>query len=62
MNDLWKNNEIQFARLICELEMAGVITENVLDQLEESMDLEIQDLDELLERATKVWDNSKAKV
>lgn len=55
--DLWRNNEIQFARLICEL-VANV--ENLEFQaLCESMDLEPDELQELFERADVVWETSK---
>ena len=57
---LWDNNEIQFARLICELVAA-------VDNLEPelvcaSMNLEPNELEELFERADSVWEDSKAEI
>jgi hypothetical protein len=51
----WKNNEIQFARLICEL----IANDCELDATREAMDLDSADFDALLERALEVWNNAK---
>lgn len=55
--DPWNNNELQFARLLCEI----VATQDKLDYLAllESMDLEREQLDELFERAHKLWEEAK---
>ena len=54
---LWDNNEIQFARLICEL-VANV--ENLeFELVSESMDLEESELQELYDRAHTVFENVK---
>lgn len=55
--DLWANDRIQFARLICELNA----TQSPWDysSLRESMDLPNERIDELFERAHKAWEESK---
>lgn len=58
-NLLWVNNEIQFARLLCELGALGVPDGSAWDDLMLNMDLEASDLDELFERAHEVWERSK---
>jgi hypothetical protein len=57
---LWNDNPIQFARLLCEI----VATQDNLnfEVLSESMDLEVDDINELLERANEVWELAKANV
>ena len=54
---LWADNEIQFARLLCEIrancEMEG------FDKVHESMDLDDEDMDALWRRADSVWEKSK---
>jgi hypothetical protein len=57
---LWDNNEIQFARLICEL-VANCDDLNA-PALCESMDLDPGSLDELFERAHTVWENAKVHI
>jgi hypothetical protein len=51
----WENNEIQFARLLCELVASDY---NVTDAAK-SMDLEVKDINELLDRAHTVWERAK---
>lgn len=57
--DLWKDDKIQFARLLCEI----VATHEKLNikELCESMDLEPEYIDELFDRANEVWEDSKNK-
>lgn len=56
---MWKNDKIQFARLLCEIRMAGGLTDSVRADLMNSMDLDEDELQELLDRADKVWGNTK---
>ena len=56
---LWDNNEIQFARLLCELVAACRLPE--LPEVARSMDLSLDELNSLFERANDVWEASKAK-
>lgn len=52
----WDNNNIQFPRLIDELQAVGAITNTVMKDLCESMDLQPSQIDELLERAQLEWE------
>ena len=59
MKDLWKDNSIQFPRLLAEI----VATQENLDMeaLSESMGLEIARIEELFERADAEFEKIKAK-
>jgi len=62
-NPRWDNNEVQFARLLCEL--VAVLDEDPRDliiDLCRSMDLGPEDVKELLGRAEQVWEKAKAEV
>lgn len=62
MSNLWKNNRVQFARLLSEIRAIG-LTREQYDQLMESMDLpEREYIDEIFERAEIEWQKQKAKV
>jgi hypothetical protein len=54
---LWENDEIQFARLLCEIrancDMEG------FDKVLESMDISEESADQLWKRAEKVWETAK---
>jgi hypothetical protein len=56
----WEDDKLQFARLIWELDAAGVPQET-LDQMAESMDLDPAELQELFARAIKVFEDAKSK-
>lgn len=56
----WLNNAIQFPRLIAELVAAGAFTQDVIGALCVSMDLEIENIHDLMDRAEAEWDRSKA--
>lgn len=58
-NAKWANNELQFARLIAEIEAAGGFTEQLVQDLCASMDLEKDQVTELIDRAQKHWDEAK---
>ena len=60
-NKNWKNNAIQFARLIAELDSAGGFTEEDSEYLCESMDVTMDELDDIVSRAQEEWDKIKAK-
>jgi hypothetical protein len=55
---MWDNNEVQFARLLCELvannEKLGLMA------VAESMDLSVGEVHEILDRAHVVWEESKS--
>lgn len=57
----WKNNRIQFPRFIGEAQAAGAFTTEVLKDMATSMDLEVEQVCEILERACDEWDNIKAR-
>lgn len=57
--DLWNNNEIQFARLLCEL--VANCDNLEFDAVCASMDLSKRELMSLYDRANDVWERSKAK-
>ena len=60
-NDNWRNNAIQFARLIAELEAAGVFNDSKLwVDLRQSMEVHEACLSELVDRASAEWDKYKA--
>lgn len=54
----WERDDIQFARLLAELDQFG-LNEDQYTALQESMDLERGDINELLERAQNAWDKIK---
>lgn len=58
-NPLWLNNEVQFARLLCELVAAGQPDRSTWRDLEMSMDLTAVQLNSLFDRAHEVWEKSK---
>jgi hypothetical protein len=58
-NAKWANNELQFARLIAEIEAAGGFTEQLVQDLCTSMDLEKNQITELIDRAQSHWDEAK---
>ena len=54
---MWNNNEVQFARLLCELVAANESL--AIEDVARSMDLEVEDVNELFERAHKVFEEAK---
>ena len=54
---MWENNEIQFARLLCELVAANESL--AIKEVAMSMDLEVADVNELFERAHQVFEEAK---
>jgi hypothetical protein len=60
MSNLWENDLIQFARLLCEIE---AVSGDTVDwyKVAESMDLDRFQIGELLERANNVFEASKRK-
>jgi hypothetical protein len=59
--DLWKKDAVQFPRLLAEIRAIGLTTTQY-GELNESMDLSRNEIDELLERAETEWQKLKAKV
>jgi hypothetical protein len=61
---LWDNNEIQFARLLCELVANwedDTCAKQTIRAVASSMDLTYDQVNELFDRAEVVWEASKAK-
>ena len=60
-NPNWNNNELQFARLLCELVMAGAPNDQQMQDLQDSMDLCESDINEVLDRAQTTWTKFKSQ-
>lgn len=60
MKTTWENNGIQFPRLIAEADQAGAFNGNVLRTMAIEMDLTVNEVLEVVERATTKWDQIKA--
>lgn len=58
MKNLWENNQVQFSRLLAEINSIG-LTKEQYQELSESMDLEIEFIDELFDRAIDDWEEHK---
>ena len=59
---LWENDLIQFARLVAEIDYEGGYTSTLLRRLEDSMDLEKDEIFEIVDRAKSVFEQSKRKL
>ena len=57
---LWKNDAVQFPRLLAEIRAIG-LTQEQYGKLMEEMDLIPTEIDELLERAETEWQAHKAR-
>ncbi len=54
--DLWSMNNVQFPRLIAELEANGAFTPEVVKSLCDSMDITEEELSDLIDRAQEDWE------
>ena len=61
MTDTWNDNNIQFARLISEIESAGGFTNKLIKDLCINMDLEQAELISLIDRGQSTWDRIKGE-
>jgi hypothetical protein len=61
MGLLWKQDNIQFPRLLAEIRAIG-LTVDQLHQLVMNMDLSVDEIYELLERAETEWQKIKEKL
>ena len=61
-NRKWKNNRIQFPRLIAELMATGAFTHGVINNVAKEMDLTHDDVVEIIDRAQAEWDKIKHKL
>lgn len=57
----WGRNDVQFPRLISEINSCVALTTEQVRSLCESMDLTVEELDELFDRADVVWQAIKDK-
>ena len=60
-DERWKDNRIQFARLIAELEASHGFTEELSSSICRETDLELAELHELIDRAQAVWAFASSK-
>ena len=58
MKNLWENDLIQFSRLLAEINAIG-LTREQYEELSASMDLEIESINELFDRAINAWNEYK---
>ena len=58
----WKNDCLQFTRLIAESGAEGVFTGKAVKRLSSAMDLTETDIVELIQRATAKFDEIKSKL
>jgi len=56
--DPWKRDDVQFPRLLAEINAAG-LTVRQTALLQDSMDLSGKQIDELLDRAEVAWEKIK---
>lgn len=57
MKSIWERNEVQFPRLLSEAAM--VLTTEQYEEIAQSMDLTLDEVTSLFERAERAWDNIK---
>jgi len=62
MKELWKDDKIQFARLISEAEAIGLFNDKAYEELSKEMDLEYARISELIGRAQAIFEDSKNKI
>lgn len=58
-DERWRSDGIQFPRLLAEIHACG-LREDQYEAIAESMDLTVEQIDELLDRATEAFDRMKA--
>lgn len=61
-NDKWKDNSIQFPRLIAEIAANIEMKEQHWNDLKESMDISEDELNELFDRANDEWERIKQNI
>ena len=58
----WNNNKIQFPRLLAEIASSSALTDEVMSELRESMDLSNDEINELFDRAQNEWNRIKEEI
>ena len=61
MKDKWKDDSIQFPRLLAEIDACG-LTPHQFRDIRESMDITDDELDELFDRADTAWGKAKGNI
>lgn len=61
MKNIWKNDKIQFARLLCEITNNPSFKKKERNALAKNLCLFDNEMDELIQRAQNVWEDSKKK-
>ena len=61
MKNLWKNDKLQFARLLCEIRANIKGTKKEWKELYLSTDLSQEEVNELFDRANDFWEEEKYK-
>jgi hypothetical protein len=59
VKEQWNNDRVQFARLLCELTACMNPSLSEWKDLCESMDLTLSEVEDLFQRAEKVWEDAK---
>jgi hypothetical protein len=59
---MWEVDAVQFARFIAEVQAAGGFGEDLLVDVAASMDLDMQEIEILIDRACMAWDEEKEKI
>jgi hypothetical protein len=54
----WADNRIQFPRLLAEIHAVGLVPKQYA-QLQQSMDLSTEEIEEIFTRAEKEWEDIK---
>lgn len=54
--NLWSTNQIQFPRLIAELDSAGLLDKDTRKRVADKMEVSVGDVADLIDRAGQQWD------
>lgn len=57
----WENDHLQFARLLGEMVATIELTQEQVTALSESMDLPVEEIHNLMDRAQNAWDDVVAR-
>ena len=57
----WRNDAIQFPRLISELLATSALNATVIEELAVSMDVSVEQLNDILDRADTAWNDIKER-
>jgi len=57
----WRNDAIQFPRLISELLATSALNATVIEELAVSMDVSVEQLNDIFDRADTAWNDIKER-